>query len=285
LTEQKNLKRLIRERQAHTGESYTTARRHLTGDQPAVAAPDNDAALGALLALVDHPGPRFQSIQATYRVWHDDVLLREARHADVEALRASGRSIMSYSSTTGEPGPAETEELVRFWRQDDGFRYEIHGGHQDGLLDVAANGVWWWWQPGMGGRSNEEDPSVPNPVKELPFVLDPERLLGLVEFEATGRSEVAGRATISARATRLSPKPNSPMMTLYSLGSGADRYELELDSERGVLLNVSAIYNGQVIKTITAQTIEFDATIPLAVFTFELPEGEGMRPLRRTPPE
>ena len=277
MTEHKNLKRLIRERQARTRESYTTARRQLTGDEPTGVNADSEPALGTLMAVLGDPGLRCQSVQATYRVWRDNVLLWEARHADIKALQARGRSITSYSPSSGDSQPSETE-VVRFWRQDDGFRYESHGGHQDGFLFIAANGLWWLRRSDMSTRSNEEDPSAPRPVVGLPFVLDPERLLGLVEFEVIGRSTVAGRATISARALRLPPAPGSPMMTLYSLGSGADHYKLEIDSERGVLLSVTATYNGQIMQTITAQMMRFDDVISPEVFTFEPHEDERSWP-------
>lgn len=285
VTERKNLKRLIRERQARTGESYTTARRHLIGDQLSGGVPDPGLPLRALIALFGEPGPRFQSVRVTYRVWRHDERLREARHADIEAARARGGSITTYGRFAGDPQPSETEHSVDVWRQNDGFRYEIHGGPQDGLLGVAANGFWWWWQPGMATRSNEDDPSISNPVRGLPFMLDPEKLLDLLEFEVTGRSEVAGRATISTRATLLPPAGLSgTVMALYPLGSGADHYELEVDADRGVLLEVAAIYKGERIQTIEAQTIRFDETIPLDVFTFEPPEAEETQPLDRTPP-
>ena len=274
VTEHKNLKRLIRERQARTGESYTTARRHLIADQPSGAVPDPGPPLRALIALLGEPAPRFQSVRVTYRVWRHEERLREARHADIEAARAGGGSITTYGRFGGDPQPSETEHSVDVWRQNDGFRYEIHGGQQDGLLGVATNGFWWWSQPGMATRSNEADPSSPNPVKGLPFMLDPEKLLDLLEFEVTGHSEVAGRATISARATRLPPTELSGIvMALYPLGGGADHYELEVDADHGVLLEVAAIYEGERIQTIEAQMIQFDETIPLDVFTFELPEG------------
>lgn len=291
MTEHKNLKRLIRERQARTGESYTTARRHLTGGQPHLTIPDDGTTLSALFALLERPGLRFQSVQVNYRVWRRHDRLREARRADIEAVRAGGQPVTSYGPGTGDPQPSETEELVCDWRQGDGFRHEIHGGAQDSVVGVAANGVWWWWRPHAGGKTNAEDPSVPNPLRRgLAFTLDPEEMIGLVEFEVTGRSEVAGRASISARAKRLpltsisGPGPSRPFMALYPLGSGADHYQLEVDAERGVLLAASATYNGDLIQTITAQEISFDDLIPLDVFTFEFPEGTEVLPLRQRPP-
>jgi hypothetical protein len=226
--------------------------------------------------------PRFGSVEVTYRVWRHHDRLREARYADVAAVRAHGGSVTSYGPVTGDPQAAESEAIVRDWCQGDSFRHEIHGGPQDGVIAVCAAGRWWRWHPDAGVRSNEQDPSVPGTVAGLPFMLNPERLLILAELEVTGRSEVAGRATISARATRLpltnpSDAEARPFMALYSLGSGAHHYELEIDAERGVLLAVSAIYHGEVIQTITTQEIHFDAVIPADVFTFEPPDGAQMQ--------
>ena len=51
MTEQRHLKQLVRERMARTGESYTTARRHLVGSRTAVPPRHRLTALLARLML------------------------------------------------------------------------------------------------------------------------------------------------------------------------------------------------------------------------------------------
>ncbi len=126
--------------------------------------------LEILITRLSGRRPRFQSVQATYRVWRREARLRQARHADITAARARGVSVTSSSPSAGDAQPAETEGLVREWRQRDGVRHEIHGGLRDGELSVAAGGLWWWWHPDRGTRRNAEDPRVRHPVRGLPFV-------------------------------------------------------------------------------------------------------------------
>ena len=112
----------------------------------------------------------------------------------------------------------------------------------------------------------------------LGFMLDPTPLLGSLTFAVVGRGRVAGRDTITAEAVprRRDPRRHPPSFELYDLGGGADRYRLEVDWQRGVLL--------EPFQRITAVEIAFDRLIPEKRFTFEPPAGEEIQPTRGHPP-
>lgn len=95
----------------------------------------------------------------------------------------------------------------------------------------------------MGAASNEDDPSVGSGIGEqLSVMLDPTPLLGALQFRVVGRCQVAGRRAIMAEAVVRESDPRRPprAFELHQLGSGADRYQLAVDAQRGVLLRCGA---------------------------------------------
>lgn len=241
--------------------------------------------LGALLVLLHGEDTPVRSVQASYRIWHHQERLREAFVADAEEQKRLGASVSTisiYGSEGDEPEPAEREETVRIWRDGERFREEHHGGEQDGYYAVADGPLWWMWDQRMGAMSNQDDPSVGSGVgQELEVMLNPAPLLSSLRFRVTGNSQVAGRATVTAHAIpRLCDPRHGRSFELHQLGTGADHYELEVDQERGVLLDMTAIRDEQPFHKVTALAIRFDEAIPTDTFQFAAPEGEEIQRTR-----
>ena len=238
----------------------------------------DEVELGALLVLLhgaDHP---FRTVQATYRTWRHHERSREAFRADAEEYKRRGASISSARFVrSGDPEPPEAEETVRIWRDGQRLREERHGGRRDGYYGVADGPLWWFWDEQMGAMSNQDDPSMGSGVgQELQIMLNPTPLLSSLRFRVAGNSQVAGRATVTAHAT---PRPQDPrqgtfLRGLHELGAGADYYQLEVDQERGVLLAVTSIRDGQPFFKITTLALGFDEPIPAETFQFAPPQGE-----------
>ena len=116
-------------------------------------------------------------------------------------------------------------------------------------------------------------------------MLDPTPLLGAMKFAAVGRSAIAGRATLTAEATARPSDPRRALrsLALHQLGSGADRYTLEVDLERGVLLEAIAFRDGKPFHRITTVEVVFDHPIPDERFHFEPPTGEQIQPMSGRP--
>ena len=244
----------------------------------------DEGKLGALLVLLQGAADPFRTVQATYRTWRHEERLREAFRADTEEQKRRGAHIRTFSSVrSGDPGPPETEETVRIWRDGQRIREEHHGGQRDGNYSVADGPLWWVWTEQTGATSNQDDPSVGGGVgQELRVMLNPTPLLSFLRFRVAGNSQVAGRATVTAHAT---PQPQDPrhgrfLLELHQLGKGADHYQLEVDQERGVLLAVTAIRDEQPFYKITTLAIGFDEPIPAETFQFVPPEGEEIQPTR-----
>jgi len=244
----------------------------------------DEGKLGALLVLLQGAADPFRTVQATYRTWRHEERLREAFRADAEEQTRHGASIRTFSFVrSGDPGPPETEETLRIWRDGQRIREEHHGGQRDGHYGVADGPLWWVWSEHTGATSNQDDPSVGGGVgQELRVMLNPTPLLTLLRFRVAGHSQVAGRATVTAHATThpQDPRHGRFLLELHQLGTDADHYQLEVDQERGVLLAVTAIRDEQPFYKITTLAIRFDEPIPAETFQFTPPEGEEIQPTR-----
>jgi hypothetical protein len=247
------------------------------GDQPQ---------LGALLELMHRADSPFTTVRATYRIWRHDERATAAWRAGIEEEKRRGASISMFGASDSTPAPSEHEEVLRVWRASDRAREERQGGSRDGSYGVRVSDLWWSWDGANGASSNADDPTVGSGVgEELAVMLDPTPLLSALKFVATGRSQVAHRATITADAT---PRPSNPRrgprsFELHQLGSGADRYSLQVDAERGVLLEAVALRDGEPFHKITTVEITFDNPIQDERFHFQPPAGEEVRPIGGRP--
>jgi hypothetical protein len=232
-----------------------------------------------LLVLLHNAGLPATASEVTYRVWRHQERLHAAFLANAEQQQRRGAATRTFSY--GEVAePVEVEETVRIWRDGDRARVEHHGGPRDGYYAVADGPLWWTWDERNGAHSNQDDPSIAsNVAEELLVMLDPTRLLGSLRFEPAGDSQVAGRPTISARAT---PRPQDtrrgpPPLELREIGPGADYYELEVDRQFGVLLCATAIRDGKPFHKITILAAAFDQPVPDDTFRFKPPAGEPIQ--------
>ena len=247
---------------------------------------DKSIELGALLELLHSGDAPFTTVQATFRIWRHDERAMAAFHADIEEQKRRGAAISTFGLAGDSSAPPEREELLRIWRSGDRVREQREGGPRDGFYGVRVGELWWMWDQHNGAASNEDDPAVGSGVgEELSAMLDPTPLLGALRFRVVGRSQQAGRATITAEAV---PRPFDPRRAprafeLHELGSGADRYTLEVDAERGALLAAAAFREGEPFHQITTLEITFDEPIPDERFEFQPPVGEEIRPVGHSP--
>lgn len=242
--------------------------------------------LGALLELLHRGDAPFTTVRATYRIWRHAERAAAAWRAEIEQQKSRGASISAFALQSGAPAPAEHEEVLRIWRDGDRAREEHEGGPRDGAYGVRSGDLWWSWDPDMGALSNQDDPKVGSGIGEqLSVMLDPTPLLGAMKFAAVGRSTIAERATLTADATAhpSDPRRGPRFFALHQLGSGADHYTLEIDLERGVLLEAVAVRDGKPFHRITTLDVVFDHPIADERFHFEPPAGEEIQPIGGRP--
>ncbi len=233
--------------------------------------------LGDLLELLNGAQAPFTTIRATFRIWTDQERAMAAFKAMAEGR---GRAAMVMAHGGRRESPREHVEVVRIWRAPDRARVE----HDDrGRFGVRVGDRWWSWSEKSGAVSNERDTDVGSGVgEELQRLLDPTFLLGALRFTMTGRSEIAGRPTISVEAVprrtfERNSRSVSDSFALHGLGPGAERYLLEFDAERGIVLSVEAIHEGETFRCTEAVEIAFDEHLDDELFVFRAPSGESVR--------
>jgi hypothetical protein len=240
--------------------------------------------LGGLLELLHRGGASFTTVRATYRTWRHHERLAAAFRADIEEQKRNspGAAFSTVSARSSAPAPAEQEEIIRIWRDGDRIRQEREGGGWlDGAYGVRCGERWWSWNSHVGALSNQDDPKAGSSGigEEISVMLNPTPLLGALKFAAGGRSTIAGRATLTAHATARPSQRGELRSVLHQLGSGADHYMLEIDVERGVLLEAVAFRDGKPFHRITTVEVVFDHPIADERFHFEPPAGEEIQPI------
>ena len=164
------------------------------------------------------------------------------------------------------------------WRAVGRVREEHAGGAAACL--VRDGDAWWTWDEHNGALSNEGNlTSGYSDGGQISLILNPVPLLGTLRFTPTGRGRLVGRETITADAVpRLSDRRDGRrVFELYALGGGADRYALQVDAERGVLLEVVAFRDSEPFQRITTERVVFDHAIDPERFRFAAPAGEEVR--------
>ncbi|MGA2007875.1 MAG: hypothetical protein ABSH27_09995 [Solirubrobacteraceae bacterium] len=235
--------------------------------------------LGGLLELLHNAEMPFVTVVASYRVWRHTERAQAAFIAEREAERP-GRTVgtvqFARRSDGGEAEESlpETEEVFRIWWAGERFRREQDGGDRDGSYAVRDGKVWWMWDPISGARTNQNDTKVRGVGNEFEIMLSPTVLLGLLRLRVIGRSVVAGRPAINVEALPRPRVEHGMAFELHHVGGGADRYELSVDEQLGVLLNVVALRENEPFREVTTLAIAFDEAIPDERFRFEAPAGE-----------
>lgn len=229
--------------------------------------------LGDLLELLHGAGERWRTARLTIREWHHFERSRLAH----ERIRQSGSA---HQITLYGAGPAtdERESLVRVWLAGERAREARDDPDVGSFLSVRDGGQWWQYSPSFGALTNEGDPNHQSGVGEVALrLLEPSHVLAALRLETVGEVQAAGRRAL--RVLGMARESEETAMLLFRLGYGAERYELDVDRELGVLLRTAALVDGEPFAVTEVTEVAFDEEFPPVTFVFTLPEGESFRPL------
>lgn len=132
----------------------------------------------------------------------------------------------------------------------------------------------------IGEDSFEEDPGWMEIARDSywsTYIFDPEGITRLpsrlrtLDLQTEGGTTKAGREAV--RLVGMSAEGQTPDLDLPWWG--ADRYELSVDVERGIILHAAALLRGEEIDSLEVEEIAFDKRFPEDVFTSpeQLPWG------------
>lgn len=182
-----------------------------------------------------------QDPKATLRAWLDGPWAQEAAAGDPEIF-----------GMPAEPFTLESRQWVDVARR--------RAREERGEVVLVRDGPRWWrTAPGLGFAQGEEPESSIDAAVILGLWVDPRPLAGLLELAPAGDSTALGRParTLTATADRDAGYAGD----LAPLGWGADRWELVIDAETGVLLATYAYVGDVVFRHVEATEIELNSEL------------------------
>ena len=225
--------------------------------------------LGDLLELLHGASRSFRTVRLEAREWRHvhrqqeayDRALRQARGGVVQVIRSGPESV-----------PAELEAHLRGWFEQPNRVREERTDAGRLCVSVADGARWWARMPEWATIGEKGDGWAQGEVgHSLRSLLDPAALPGGLELTVEGRAERAGREAIlvSARARQ---RPHGEQ--LGPLVHGADRHELAVDAERGILLGTSCFLRDEPFAVTEVRAVAFDEPLDQHVFAYEPEPGE-----------
>ncbi len=241
--------------------------------------------LGQLLEIPHDSRGRWRTFRGEYRLWRHRQRSHDAftEKAERSGGTTYGALAVSRKGDT-DPEPVESEGRWRIWiNRPESIREEFEGRGWGGPRTTVKVGErWWTFDEHWGAQSNEGSEDVTTSVAQFSGWLEPAGLLGSLRFEPLGRTTVARREALLARATppeKTSIDNDGLDWELHRLGAEAEEYELAVDLESGILLKVEARFGGEPFLIGEAELVAFDEELPPETFVFTAPEGEEIQPL------
>ncbi len=222
-----------------------------------------------LLELLYLARSRWTTVHATLSDW---THVERSQHAYERFLVRSGR-VSGPSVSVGAPGdgshPVEVEYASRLWLSADGRFRQERVGEWDGMT-LVHDGEKAWIYTGRSGAIEHESQTIAPSGAEL---FDPAVLIPALELELLGDVTVAGRTThaVGARPRARHGPPGD------LVPAGCDEVRLAVDAERGVVLRIESLFDGERVRLVEVAEIAFDDPIDEERFRFELPPGEEPR--------
>jgi hypothetical protein len=229
--------------------------------------------LGSLLELLTTGETPFETLRATFRFWSDPST---AHAAQLAYARKTKGSFGPLGEDISPPASEPLESVLVIWRTPDHARTDRYVGEDLVSRRVRVGSRWWAWSARSERHGVDSADEVSAVGRELMAIIDPVQLLHALVFEAVSGVVVAARP-----AVRADSRPREGRMAggrslaadLHPIGIGGDRYVLDFDRERGILLGVLAEYQECPFRVLEAREIAFDETLPNETFAFsDLPK-------------
>ena len=215
--------------------------------------------LSQVLTLLHTSRRRWRTLRAEGEAWQDERRVHEV----LARLRHPG----SVVTMRGAPGPADRDPRWRLWiRQPDHVRVEFGGAHQTRFVEVFDGARQWMSLP--HGREVVQERRDDGGLQRGPAapLVETAALPASLDLEATGRGRILGRETFAVRGR---PRPGDPRPgpgPFHPLLWAADEVRLEVDAERGVILRLEAVLEGDVFHTLEMTEVAFDEPLPDELF-------------------
>lgn len=191
------------------------------------------------------------------------------------AAKRDGRQTVTVRASYGRP-EEETERWSLWRKEPDLMRAEFTVGGET-VEAVWRGHTWWSSSPTRGYQTNNGRPNYGHGIGPADALLDPAKLLPVVDLQVREKTSLLDRPTyrLTARPRPAEwPRAGVPIAPV-TLGAGGDEYELMLDPESGLLLRTEARLSDIPFRVIEVEELAVDTDMPSRIF--ELAPGAEFR--------
>jgi hypothetical protein len=228
--------------------------------------------LGDVLELLHTSRERWDTLRLAGREWRHVARFHQAWEKSVAAMQRNSRvvSVMSFAPTlvSGEPAepPETTVEHWRLWHaKPDKIRTQFQVGTET-VTAVFAGSQWWGWSRSMGFLSNAGDPNSSHGLGPAEVLVETPSLLGSLKIQTVSRITFLSRSAYLIGAVPAKLDEHAPPFVLHALGVGADRYELVVDAEVGVVWRSQAELGGEAFRVLEVDELGINEPLEDGLF-------------------
>jgi hypothetical protein len=221
---------------------------------------------------------RWTTLRMSGRDWRDTGISHQAWDAGIARIRASGASVTTITLGRSDvPEPPEHEHTWTLWLAPP-WKRAIFTVATD-TVDVVFHGPTWWGNS-RGASISNDSPERARSKHGLGYGEDLVRTRDYVtslEIQEIGEGSWIDRPTLDVRARAVHHSGERRRgKGLHGLIIGdADRIDLSVDRERGVILRAASWYEGSMYRTLEALDVVFDETFPSDAFKIEPLPGQS----------
>lgn len=235
--------------------------------------------LGDVLELLHTSPDRWNTLRLAGREWRHQARFNDAWERSVAAIQRNSRVSASRFSAAAlipeEPSePPETSvERWRLWYANPGkFRTQFEVGTAT-VTAVWVGQQWWSWMPGAGVKTNAGDSSHSHGLGPGAVLVEAPILRGSLKLQAVSRATFLSRSAYLVGAAPAQLDVHLPPFVLHALGAGADRYEMVVDAEVGLVWRSQAEFEGEAFRILEVEEVGINEALDDRLFDPESLDG------------
>ena len=231
--------------------------------------------LGDVLELLHTSPDRWNTLRLAGREWRHLGRFNQAWEKSIAAAQRNSRVVSVMSSAPalvpGEPreAPETTVEHWRLWHaKPDKIRTEFRVGTET-VTAVFAGSQWWSWSRSRGYLTNSAGLQASHGLGPAEVLVETPSLLGSLKLQTVTRTTFQSRSAYLVGAIPAKLDEHAPPFVLHALGAGADRYELVIDAEVGVVWRSQAELDGLAFRVLEADELGVNEPLEEDAFNHE----------------
>jgi hypothetical protein len=226
--------------------------------------------LAKVLDLLQNSPDRWDSVRMAGREWRNVTRLTQAWEHSVSVMGGNSIRLSAFQRDTDEAEfsvPEETVEKWRFWKKKpDLIRTQFQVGNETATA-VFVGPQWWSRTPGMGLITNGGSPHSGHGLGPAEGLVDTPSLLSVLRVDDVSNTTFLSRPAYVATAKPANLDEQLSPFVLHALGVGADRYELVIDAEVGIVLRSQADVGGEAFRILEVEEFGIDEVLAESLFS------------------